>query len=255
MIELFKDRHRMGLLLASLFVLAIAISAYSVYSLPHQLHLSNPDHPAVIHLYLVLFFTFLIGGVTVWYALNTDNEVIVYRDKSIQETIAEKENAEAAQNQISLDAVKTGISKTNTVTEGLKHLIQAVCQQLDAGQGAAFQVEEKDGNKTVELKGGYALAISENKIIRYDAGEGLVGQAAVTGKTLYLDDVPEGYIKIISGLGSASPRFLLIVPVKNNEKVLGVLEIASFTEIREEQRKFVEDSAQLLSDRFSKSSA
>lgn len=53
-------------------------------------------------------------------------------------------------------------------------------------------------------------------------------QAAANGKTLYVDDIPEGYIYVISGLGSASPKYLLIVPFKKQEQVIGMLEIASF---------------------------
>ena len=66
----------------------------------------------------------------------------------------------------------------------------------------------------------------------------------------YVDDVPDGYIKIVSGLGSASPRHLLIVPVKKNNQVLGIIELASFTEVSEDQRKFVEEAAQLLANKI-----
>ena len=64
---------------------------------------------------------------------------------------------------------------------------------------------------------GYALSIGESTVIKYEIGEGLIGQSAASGNTLYVDDVPDGYIKIVSGLGSASPQHLLIVPVKKNK--------------------------------------
>ncbi len=90
------------------------------------------------------------------------------------------------------------------------------------------------------------MNLGESASIEYEFGEGLIGQAAVEGRTLYVDDIPEGYIKIISGLGSASPKHLLIVPVKNQKETLGVIEIASFTDLTEDKRKFVEEAAQLL---------
>jgi methyl-accepting chemotaxis protein len=65
-----------------------------------------------------------------------------------------------------------------------------------------------------------------------------------------VDDVPDGYVKIVSGLGIASPRYLLIVPVKNQEQVLGVMEIATFTPLDENQRRFVEESAQLAASKI-----
>ena len=129
--------------------------------------------------------------------------------------------------------------------------LQAICKQLEAGQGALYRVIEEDGKRTVELKMGYALSIGESTVIKYEFGEGLIGQSAANGNTLYVDDVPEGYIKIVSGLGSASPKYLLIVPVKNNDQVLGIIELASFTEVSEDQRKFVEEAAQLIADKIS----
>ncbi len=79
----------------------------------------------------------------------------------------------------------------------------------------------------------------------------MIGQSAANGSTLYVDDVPEGYIKIVSGLGSASPKYLLIVPIGKDGQVFGVIEIASFTEITEDQRKFVEEAAQLIAEKIS----
>ena len=135
--------------------------------------------------------------------------------------------------------------------EILQSGVQAICKQLDAGQGALYLTKEEAGKRKDELKIGYALTIGESTIISYEFGEGLIGQSAAGARTLYVDDVPEGYIKIISGLGSASPRYLLIVPLKSNEHVNGVLEIASFHAITEDQRKFVEESAQLVAEKIS----
>ncbi|MCD1258612.1 response regulator [Paenibacillus athensensis] len=59
-------------------------------------------------------------------------------------------------------------------------------------------------------------------------GEGLVGQCAKTNRQLLLDDVPEDFIRIRSGLGEALPRHLLFVPVTYEGRVVGVLETASF---------------------------
>jgi putative methionine-R-sulfoxide reductase with GAF domain len=127
-----------------------------------------------------------------------------------------------------------------------KYPIHAICKQLEAGQGAVYIAKEESGIRKVELKAGYALSIGESTVIKYEFGEGLIGQSAAGAKTLYVDEVPEGYVKILSGLGSASPRYLLIVPMKKEEKVIGVVEIASFSPISDNERKFVEESAQLI---------
>jgi methyl-accepting chemotaxis protein len=250
MIDLLKDRHKIGLLLATLFLVGILISAYHIYRLPHSLMLSDQFHPAMLSVYLTLALTFGIGSIALWFALNHKNELIVFRDKQLNQNAGNRDSTESGQATISLEAVRESIRQTKSEKEILQSALHAVCKQLEAGQGAVYLLQDSEGNRMLELKTGYALSIGENTVITYAIGEGLIGQAAASGRTLYIDDVPEGYIKIVSGLGSASPRFLLITAVKQQDRVLGVLEIASFTSLSENQRKFVEESAQLVADKL-----
>ena len=46
-----------------------------------------------------------------------------------------------------------------------------------------------------------------------DVGEGLVGQCAIDKQKILLDDLPPDYIRIASGMGSASPRSVLVLPL------------------------------------------
>jgi putative methionine-R-sulfoxide reductase with GAF domain len=235
----------MGLLLATVFFIGIIASIYSLYALPYNLMIGDVLHPAFTSIYIILALTFLAGGVSIWYALQHTNEIIVYRDK--QEDTATNENTTTTnQTTISLDSVRASLKPGEGIEKNLQNGLDAVCRQLEAGQGAAYLTVEDGKGRKVELKSGYALTIGENNVVSYSFGEGLVGQAAAGARALYVDEVPDGYIKIISGLGSASPKYLLIVPIKNNDRVLGVMEIASFTPISEDQRKFVEESAQLI---------
>jgi methyl-accepting chemotaxis protein len=126
-----------------------------------------------------------------------------------------------------------------------------LCRQLEAGQGALYELVRDDQKRFLELRTGYALSIGESALIRFEFGEGLVGQVAATGQTLYVDDVPEGYITILSGLGSSSPRYVLLAPVKSGDQVTGVIEIASFTKTSEDQRRFIQEAANLIGEKLS----
>lgn len=248
MTELLRDRYKVGLALAALFILGIILSLYSVYSIPHKLMIGNAFHPGMVSTYVILMLTFIAGGVALWYSLGYKNEVIVFRDKQITNETTDQSQTNSSQTTISLETVRTSINQAKGNDKILRAGLEAICRQLDAGQGAAYLSMEEESGRRLELKGGYALSIGENTVISFAYGEGLVGQAASGARTLYIDEVPEGYIKIISGLGSASPRYLLIVPAKKQDKVLGIIEIASFTAISDDQRKFVEESTQLIAD-------
>jgi GAF domain-containing protein len=199
----------------------------------------------------VVAAAFLLGGFALYAALKFHREVIVYRDRSTDNEKTENNTiVDENKTTITLEGVRTNLNQANSQKDILQAGLHTICKQLEAGQGALYLTTEKDGQRKVELKQGYALSVSENTSIAFDFGEGLIGQSAASGETLYLDDVPEGYIKIISGLGSASPRFLLIVPVKQNEKIVGVMEVASFTSITSDQRKFAEEAAQILAEKI-----
>jgi hypothetical protein len=248
MISVFKDHYRVGQLLAILFIIGVAISIYQIYSLPEGLSIMSGYRQAFLPVYMVLGFTFILGFFTIYYTLQHRREVIVFRDKKLEQDIIDRENS--VKNVISLDGVKESLNADDR-KEILRGALHAICKQLDAGQGAIYEAIDSNGVRKVELKSGYALNMGESTIVSYEFGEGLIGQAAANGKTLYIDDVPEGYIKIVSGLGSASPRFLLIVPLKTQEKTTGVIEIASFSAFTPDQRKFVEDAAQLIGNTIS----
>ncbi|MET8225075.1 HAMP domain-containing protein [Streptomyces sp. NPDC005301] len=58
---------------------------------------------------------------------------------------------------------------------------------------------------------------------------GLVRQAAREKKRILVDEAPPDYIKINSGLGEAAPASVVIIPILFEDKLLGVIELASFS--------------------------
>lgn len=251
MIQLFKDSYRLSILIATIFFVSILVSAYVLYTLPHNLEVNGGAHSAFTETYIIVAISFLLGSVAVYFGLKSSREIVVYKDRTMDNDALDKNGfVDENKTTITLDGVKAGLQQASTEKDTLQIGLQVICKQVEAGQGAIY-LTPKDGSRKLELKSGYALGISETASISFDFGEGLVGQCAANGRTLYVDDVPDGYIKIISGLGSSSPRYLLIVPIKKDEKVIGVMEIASFSGISEDQRKFVEESAQLLAEKVS----
>ncbi|MCQ6249095.1 HAMP domain-containing protein [Streptomyces malaysiensis] len=75
---------------------------------------------------------------------------------------------------------------------------------------------------------------------RGDPDRGLVAQAAVGKKRIIINDVPPDYITINSGLGSALPASVVILPILYEDQVLGVIELASFSRFSEVHLAFID---------------
>ncbi|MFE2676315.1 HAMP domain-containing protein [Streptomyces hygroscopicus] len=71
-------------------------------------------------------------------------------------------------------------------------------------------------------------------------GRGLVAQAALEKKRILINDVPPDYLTINSGLGSALPASVVILPICYEGQVLGVIELASFSRFSEVHLAFVD---------------
>ncbi|MEV5985651.1 HAMP domain-containing protein [Streptomyces sp. NPDC052051] len=77
-------------------------------------------------------------------------------------------------------------------------------------------------------------------------GEGLIGTAARERRTILVDRAPSGYLRISSGLGEAPPAQVIVLPVLFEGKVLGVIELASFTEFTHIQKDFLNQIAEMI---------
>ncbi|MCS7005452.1 MAG: PAS domain-containing protein [Cytophagales bacterium] len=124
-------------------------------------------------------------------------------------------------------------------------ILSNLVQVTSSNQGAVFIINDfQKETPYMELQACYAWdkeKFLEKKIYK---GEGLAGQAWQEGNTIYITDVPENYIQISSGLGRKKPTNVLIVPIKVNELIYGVFELASFHHYEPYQIEFVEKVAE-----------
>jgi PAS domain S-box-containing protein len=119
-------------------------------------------------------------------------------------------------------------------------IISELVNYLKANQGGLFiKNKEGAGDEYLELIACYAYERKKHFEKRVDIGEGLLGQAVLEKEHILLTVVPPQYVKITSGLGKATPRCLLIVPLKINDEVFGVLELAAFQPFQSYQIDFL----------------
>jgi hypothetical protein len=120
-------------------------------------------------------------------------------------------------------------------------LISELVNYLGARVGGIFLIRrKKEEPGDIEMIASYAYERTKHIKKTIQPGEGLVGRCVQEGSTIFLTDIPDGYIKIKSGLGEDDPKSLIIVPIRLNELIVGVIEIASLEVIQDFQIEFVE---------------
>ena len=120
-------------------------------------------------------------------------------------------------------------------------LISFTVRYLQANQGGLFVLNEDNPDDLfLELVSAYAYDRKKFVEKRVNIGESLLGQTYLEGQYVLLKEIPEDYINITSGLGKSNPRSLLIMPLTVNEKMLGLIELASFNEFEDHQIQFLE---------------
>jgi len=119
-------------------------------------------------------------------------------------------------------------------------IVRNLVRMLNANQGALFLLTNETEEPYLEMKGCYAYQRTKYLTQQIAVGQGLVGQTFLEKETMYLREIPDDFVRITSGLGDANPRNILIVPLKMNEEIIGVIELASFQEFAAHEISFVE---------------
>lgn len=108
--------------------------------------------------------------------------------------------------------------------------------------------EEKgdNGKKFFELTAfvAYDRRKYADKIIEW--GEGLVGRCAMEQKTIYMTELPPHYVTVTSGLGEGDPSAIILVPLKSNDIVYGVIEMATLQPLLRHEIEFLEKTAESI---------
>lgn len=147
------------------------------------------------------------------------------------------------------ELLRTNFASTQELYD---HIIRFVVKYTNSNQGGLFLLnEESETNKFLDLAACYAFERKKYLTKTIDLGEGLVGQCFLEAESVHLMEIPDDYIAISSALGGAQPNSLLLVPLKVNGEVFGVLELASFGKYAEHEIQLVEKLAESIASTIS----
>ncbi|WP_433282238.1 HAMP domain-containing protein [Pseudonocardia xinjiangensis] len=162
-------------------------------------------------------------------------EVAELKDNINQMIVALRETTEenAAQNWLDSNLARIGglLQGQRDLGEVCRMIMNEVAPLVNAQVGAFFlaadPVRPAGGARWV-MSGGYAT-VPGDPPMSFASGEGLVGQAAATRQVVRIEDVPPDYLPIRSGVGTAAPRAVVVLPVQFEGECLGVIELGSVT--------------------------
>jgi putative methionine-R-sulfoxide reductase with GAF domain len=154
-------------------------------------------------------------------------EIDEYEEGASKEKQNQEEKSE--EEQIDIDGIANKIlpenDKNTELSKYTEKLLANIAKEYDIVQGLFYY--RTKGTDTFTIASKYAY-YGEEEPQDFEIGETLSGQTAKNQKVLNLAQIPENYITILSGLGSSSPECLLFVPVIQEGKTLGLMELASF---------------------------
>jgi PAS domain S-box-containing protein len=164
----------------------------------------------------------------------SDNEMIKFYAelKIVAETLRLRENGRKEILNI-VNSMAVNIDLSNLLDDLLPKVLKATGSTC-----AAFYIANHATNK-LEIKA--STGFSKNIYSDFDMtiGEGLIGGA--TKETRIINDIPDDSVFIIrTFLGKIRPKSIMAIPIINNDKLVGVLTLASIYNYLDSQNEIIE---------------
>jgi signal transduction histidine kinase/HAMP domain-containing protein/CheY-like chemotaxis protein len=194
------------------------------------------------------------GDLTRSISVEAQGEVAELKDNINAMVQSLRETIRANQQQ---DWLKTNLARIAGMMQGHRDLavvaeliMDELAPLVGAQHGTFFLSEPVNGDTQLRLIAGYGLRADNSAPIQYRLGQSLIGQVARSKRSIVVANLPEGYVTISSGTGEAPPANLAVLPILFEDQVLGVIELASFTEFSPVQTDFLGQLMETLGVNF-----
>ncbi len=190
------------------------------------------------------------GDLTRSIAVEAQGEVAALKD-NINEMIVNLAATTRKNNE--QDWLKTNIAKFTGMMQGQRDLLtvsQLLLSELTplvgAQHGTFYIADAKDDRAVLNLLAGYAIDERDGVPTHFEVGQGLVGQCAKEKERILVTDVPGGYVRINSSLGTTSPASIVVLPVLFEGDVKAAIELASFGHFSDVHLAFLDQLTQSI---------
>ena len=126
-----------------------------------------------------------------------------------------------------INSLMNGLNTKLNLPEYSEKLLSNLAKQYELVQGIVFIQNDKG---IFKKEGAYAF-YREDEAPEFTEGVGIAGQVATNKELVNISNLPEKYLKVLSGLGSSSPANLVIFPILYENKSIGIVELATFVKM------------------------
>lgn len=130
------------------------------------------------------------------------------------------------------------------VKELTQKVLNYLARALDAGNGAFYIYNHKE--KKVFLNSSFAFTERERLSNIYELGEGIVGQVALERKPILLTNVRKSEAAICTATIYEAPLNVYAFPLIYEEKLYGVVELASFEPFDNLKQQFIKVASKII---------
>jgi PAS domain S-box-containing protein len=163
-----------------------------------------------------------------------------------------RESEERASLEAGLSALNSELRGNLTVAQAAEKGLAAVIDFLGASAGALYALESDD-----RLHRLVAHAYPQGDIPprTFAVGDGLVGEAAKSRKSIFIEPGAEG-LRVVFGFGEAPPSYILEVPLVASGECVGVIELCLFQSMTGSQGLWLEKASETIANalRFARES-
>ncbi len=200
----------------------------------------------LVYVFLAIATTFLLTKFVATATKHKPKEEvkIIYKnfdtEKANQEIIEKKTSDKASK--VAANFMK-GLSEVADKDKFTEQVLIRLSKVFNIVQGIFFLYNNKEDLYYTANTFAFYSTDTDKK---FKMGEGITGQVAKNQKFLLIDNVPDNYITIVSGLGEGTPRYLAFMPIIDEGKTIGVIEFASFHKLPEPTEKIFTQIAEEL---------
>lgn len=153
---------------------------------------------------------------------------VYIREQSIERALAEQEVRRRNEELVALNTIATTISQAVDLEQMLNAVLGKVLQMVDMDMGQIHLLADGQNTLSLVAQRGHSQA-AEREIQSVKLGEGVIGRVAQSGE-LFVKSQTSGVPNVSTEIGQQeAPRACASIPLKLQDRVLGVLSIFSRT--------------------------